>query len=264
MDAMGFTNNEGIEVLVVEDSPTQAEQLKHLLEEHKYSVNVAHDGAKALDMLKEESPTLIISDIVMPEMDGYALCREIKSDENLRDIPVILVTQLSSPHDIIKGLECGSDNFIIKPYEEKYLLSRIQYILTNRELRKKERTQMGVGIVFAGQKYFITAERQQILDLLLSTYEPAVLKNAELIQAQDELKEMNEQLERKVEERTASLTEEITERKKAEEELRQRIDELERFRNTTIQREFRIKELKDRVKELEKKLEETARSSPTR
>jgi len=220
MDVTGDLKNNEVAILIVEDSPTQAEQLRHLLEERRYKVRVATNGAQALSLLVEHKPTLIVSDVMMPEMDGYALCREIKTNESLRDIPVILVTQLSSPQDVIKGLECGADNFIIKPYNEKYLLSRIQYILTNQELRKKEKTRMGVEIFFAGQKYFITSERQQILDLLLSTYDTAVQKNFELIKAQNELRELNEQLEERIEEKTADLRKEIEERKRTEEVLR--------------------------------------------
>lgn len=214
------TMNKDVRILIVEDSPTQAEQLKHLLEEQGYTANVAGNGRQALAAAKKYNPTLVISDVVMPEMDGYTFCKELKSDDRLKDIPVILVTQLSSAHDVITGLECGADNFILKPYDEKYLLSRIQYILTNLELRKREKTRIGVEIYFAGQKYFITSERQQILDLLLSTYETAVQQNKELVKTRDELKALNEQLEQKVEERTSDLKEEIAERKRTEEMLR--------------------------------------------
>jgi two-component system, cell cycle sensor histidine kinase and response regulator CckA len=98
-----------------------------------------------------------------------------------------LVTSLSGPQDVLKGLECGADNFIRKPYDAKYLLSRVEYILANLELRKTERMRVGVQLSFAGQKYFITAEKQQILDLLISTYEGAIQINAELIAKQREL-----------------------------------------------------------------------------
>lgn len=210
-----------IEILIVEDSPTQAEQLKYLLEEHGHFVNIASNGKQALDKLKEYRPSIIISDIVMPEMDGYTLCREIKSDKNLRRIPVILVTALSDPDDIIKGLESGADNFIMKPYEKKYLLKIIQQILINREFQQEQPMQMGMEIFFRDKKYFITADRLQILTLLLSTYETAVEKNLDLIKAQNELKKLNEELEERVQERTSSLLEEIAERKRVDEKLQQ-------------------------------------------
>lgn len=169
-----------VEILAVEDSPTQAARLRFLLEEEGYVVSVAANGMQALAMLDQQRPTLLITDVVMPEMDGFTLCKEIKSRDSLKDLPVILMTSLSSPRDILMGLECGADNFIRKPYDERVLLARIKSILLNRAFRKTERTQFGVEIYFIGQRYFITSERQQILDLLISTYEDAVHLNEEL------------------------------------------------------------------------------------
>ena len=186
--------NKRIEVLVAEDSPTQAEQLRFLLEEHGYGVVTAANGKAALKAANAHKPSLVISDIVMPEMNGYELCKAIKSDEKLKDVPVILVTTLADSSDVISGLECGADNFIRKPYEERYLLSRIEYLLMNLELRKSQKMQMGVEIDLGGQKHFITAERQQILDLLISTYEQAVQINNELRLREKELAHSNQVL----------------------------------------------------------------------
>ena len=93
---------------------------------------------------------------------------------------MILVTTLSDPQDVIRGLECRADNFIIKPYDEHYLISRIQFVLLNNEIRKHDQAGMGVEIFFNGQQHFITADRLQILNLLLSTYEAAIQRNQEL------------------------------------------------------------------------------------
>jgi len=212
--------SESVEILIVEDSLVQAVVLKNILARHGYRISVADNGRKALDLLRarEDKPVLVISDIVMPEMDGYALCHEIKADERLKDIPVLLLTALSDPHDIIKGLECGADNFVTKPFEEEYLISRIKYVLLNRELRPSNNISMGVEMSFGGRSYFITAEQQQVLDLMFSTYEAAMQKNKELIRAQEKLGELNEGLECKVAERTAELQAEIGERQRVEEE----------------------------------------------
>jgi CheY-like chemotaxis protein len=174
-------------VLIVEDSATQAEQLRHALEESGYTVAVTANGIQALAAARNDPPTVIISDIVMPEMDGYALCRHVKADRALKDIPVVLVTALSGPHDIVRALECGADSVIRKPYDEHDLLSRLSYVQVNRELRKSERTQMGVEIDVGGQRHFISAERRQILDLLISTYEEAVHLNEDLSARQREV-----------------------------------------------------------------------------
>jgi signal transduction histidine kinase/DNA-binding response OmpR family regulator len=212
MDAVG-------EILIVEDSPTQALQLQYILERHNYRASVATNGRDALARMRQHRPTIVISDIVMPEIDGYQLCQRIKADAHFADIPVILLTSLSDPKDVIRGLECGADNFIVKPYDEDFLLSRLQSILANQRVRRVERTQMGLEIFFAGQTYVITSDRLQILNLLLSTYEAAVQQNRQLIEAQATLRQFNAHLEDIVAERTAALTVEIAERKRAEEAL---------------------------------------------
>ena len=168
------------EILIVEDSDTQADQLAHLLSSNGYRVRVAKDGRAALAQARAAKPTLIVSDIAMPEMDGFTMCRELKKDHALRDVPVILLTALTSLYDVIKGLDCGADNFIRKPFDGKYLLGRIRFILANRALRNDERVQLGMRINLGGQTHFVTAERQQIFDLLISTYEEAIQMTEEL------------------------------------------------------------------------------------
>lgn len=137
MRAAKKDKNKSAGILIAEDSRTQAEHLQHLLEESGFKVTAVSDGSQALEAAREHKPSLVISDIMMPEMDGYELCREIKSDAQLKDVPVILLTSLSSPDDVIQGLQCGADNFIKKPYNEKHLLSRIDYILANQALRQE-------------------------------------------------------------------------------------------------------------------------------
>jgi PAS domain S-box-containing protein/diguanylate cyclase (GGDEF)-like protein len=174
-----------IDILVVEDSATQALYLAHLLEtDGGYRVRIATNGREGLLAARAAAPTLIVSDIAMPEMDGFTMCREIKKDPALRDIPVILLTSLTSLYDVIKGLDCGADNFIRKPFDSAYLLRRIRVILAGRALRS-ERVQMGMQISLGGQTHFITAERQQIFDLLISTYEEAI-RMTEQLKAQQE------------------------------------------------------------------------------
>lgn len=181
-----------MKILVVEDSPTQAIRLQHILETRGFEVAVTFNGKAALDYLEKETPTIVISDVVMPEMDGYELCRRIKSDERLKEIPVILLTSLSDPEDIIKGLEAGADNFLTKPYQEKILVSRIQYIIVNKEIRSKSSSGLGIEIFFAGKKHFLAADRIQIVDLLISSYETAVQNYHELETTNAELTRANE------------------------------------------------------------------------
>lgn len=209
------------QILIAEDSPTQAEQLKYILEKHKYKVLVAKDGKEAIGMVLEHSPSLVITDIVMPEMNGYELCREIKSREKTMSIPVILLTSFSRSEDVMEGIACGADNFLTKPFREEYLVSHIETILSNREIQKSETIRVELEVLVGGKKRVITVDHQQILTLLISTYEAAVQRNDELVQAQNDLKQLNERLEELVREKTAELSAEIASRKRTEDELRE-------------------------------------------
>jgi signal transduction histidine kinase len=181
-------------IMAVEDSMVQAKKLKNFFDSNNIN-NVFYTNAdEAIEALRVNLPLLVISDIVMPGMDGYEFCSMIKNDPLLKDIPVILLTSLSDPLDIIKGLQAGADNFITKPYEEQYLLSRIHYLLANRDLRNSGSAEMVMEIVFRGDKYKINSEKKQILDLLLSVYEAAVERNDQLISTQRELQASNESL----------------------------------------------------------------------
>ena len=184
-----------LEILIVEDSATQAQQLQYMLEEHDFHIVATRNGREALEALRRRKPTLVITDVTMPEMDGYELCRRIRADEQTAELPVILLTALSDPEDVFKGLECGADNFITKPYEQNNLLARIHYLLANLHLRHREKEQSSMEVILAGRKHVITSDRAQILNLLLSTYEAAVQKNGELAKARDELAKLNKELE---------------------------------------------------------------------
>jgi two-component system cell cycle sensor histidine kinase/response regulator CckA len=183
-------------VLIVEDSPTQAEALRALLDDAGYEVTLARNGEDGLARFGADGFDVIISDIVMPgAVDGYELCRRIKLDGR-RDIPVVLLTSLSDPLDIIRGLESGADNFLTKPYEPTHLLERLRTLLATRATRGQAMMRMGVKVLFLGREFTITSEREQILDLLISTFEDAVRQNRELRHREEELRAAKEELAR--------------------------------------------------------------------
>jgi DNA-binding response OmpR family regulator len=164
-------------ILVAEDSLTQRELLVELLERAGYVVQAARDGAAALELARRMPPDLVVTDVVMPQMDGYTLCRHIKADPALYGTPVILLTALSSPHDVVQGLACGADNFVRKPYESASLLDRVERCLSDAAGR---RGLQPAGAVTAGAHHGIVAEREQALDFLFSTFEEALHLDGEL------------------------------------------------------------------------------------
>jgi two-component system, sensor histidine kinase and response regulator len=181
-------------IMVVEDSTIEATMVKSLLASHGFTVKTFLEGVSAYEFAVQNPPILVVSDVLMPGIDGFEFCEKFKSTPNLQEVPVILLTALQDPLDIIHGLKAGANNFITKPFEPKYLLSRVNYLLANRELRSSGGSDMVLEIMFNGSKYAINSERKQILDLLLSVYETSIEQNKALVAAQRQLQEANEQL----------------------------------------------------------------------
>jgi len=201
-------------ILVVEDSPTQAQQLQLILEAEQFAVDLAANAEIALQLFADHAFDMIISDIMMPGLSGYELCDRIKKDERGHNVPVVLLSTLTDPMDIIRGLECGADNFITKPYEPEQLLDRIRTVFRNRRARTQGKLAFGVEVVFLGRKFIVNSEKEQILDLLIATFEDIVRTNrglqeskAELVAAKAEIETYALELERRVEERTKQLVE---------------------------------------------------------
>ena len=186
-------------ILIAEDSATQAEALRALLEDKQYVVAVARSGEEALQRLDSAEFDLVLSDVVMPGIDGYELCRHIKSNGR-PDLPVILLTTLGDPVSIVRGMECGADNYIMKPWEPQLLLARVSHALYTRTLhprsgRSSARAAMGVRLAFLGSEFTITAEKEQILEIFLSSLEDIIRSNGALEQSQRALAEAHAQLE---------------------------------------------------------------------
>lgn len=185
-------------ILIVEDSPTQAEALRIVLTEEGFGVVVARSGEEALDILKEarkDAFDSIVSDVYMPGMSGYELCKTIKSNPDLREVPFVLLTARKEPTEIISGLECGADGFLTKPVEPAYIAGRLHSLIHNRVLRQTGKFRLGVELSFLGRTFNITAEKEQILNLLITTFEDIHLTNAELQRKKDELLEAKAKVE---------------------------------------------------------------------
>lgn len=204
------------DILVVEDSAIQAELLRREMVGKGLAVRLARDGAEGLAALRAQRADLVISDVTMPVMDGYAMCQAIKGDPALRDVPVILLTALSDVTDVIRGLSAGADAYITKPFDPARLAERARHLLDHPPAAPPAGEDSPLTLELAGERHAVTAGRAQILDLLVSTYENAVLQNRELHRMQEALRALNEQLEQRVRERTAALAAEEARAREAE------------------------------------------------
>ncbi|MGB2925893.1 MAG: response regulator [Limnothrix sp.] len=116
-------------ILVVEDSMSQREMISELLRNSGLDVEVAGDGVEALENLKLFQPDLIVLDIVMPRMNGYELCRRIKSEPKTQDIPVVMCSSKGEEFDRYWGMKQGADAYIAKPFQPAELIGTIKQLL---------------------------------------------------------------------------------------------------------------------------------------
>ena len=189
-----------VDVVIAEDSRMQARMLIRRLEEAGHTVRWGENGALALALAKERRPDIIVSDIEMPEMTGYEFCKAAKSDPALKTVPFILLSTLSDPIDIIRGLDSGADNYVTKPYEPDYLLGRMNSLLASPLESADDASATMLEVTLQGQMFRVKAGRQQVLNLLVSTFENAVAKNQELVVANQELSVARDGLQKSNEE----------------------------------------------------------------
>ncbi|HYG54695.1 MAG TPA: response regulator [Burkholderiales bacterium] len=122
-------------ILVVDDMRTNAELVAGLLRNLGYDVTIALDGAAALESLRARPPDLLVSDIMMPGMDGYELCRRLRADPGTALLPVILVTSADPQTERVKGIEAGADDFLAKPVNWPELFGRVKRLLYVKSLQ---------------------------------------------------------------------------------------------------------------------------------
>jgi DNA-binding response OmpR family regulator len=122
-------------ILVVDDKPQNLQFLGKLLSDNEYEVGMAQNGKQALNFVGRNEPDLILLDIMMPDMDGIEVCRQLKADFSVRHIPVIFLTAKTEPEDIVRGFEAGGVDYVTKPFNSAELLARIKTHIELKTLR---------------------------------------------------------------------------------------------------------------------------------
>jgi two-component system alkaline phosphatase synthesis response regulator PhoP len=159
-------------ILVVEDEKDIIEVLRYYLEKENYRIHVAEDGFSALDIAGKVVPNLIILDLMLPRLDGIEVCKRLKTDERLREIPIIMLTAKAEEADKIKGLETGADDYVTKPFSAKELMARVKAHIRRREgsVPEKQFEYGGLSIdtikhevLFNGAEIELTAREFELL-----------------------------------------------------------------------------------------------------
>ena len=196
-----------IDIFILCKDARDSQQLIGQLSPAGYRVTLFSDSTDLLESLRAGKPNLLICDTTDPENDGYGICRQIKTDGDLWRIPVLLVTGVASLGDLLIVLDSNADNFIARPYDPQYLLSLVETMLTSPvEKPDPEKIRTQFKIQHEDREYVITADRRKLLEFLLSSFEMAVGRTADLGQTQNALDALKSTLERRVAERTSELS----------------------------------------------------------
>jgi adenylate cyclase len=128
-------SSETARILVVDDQRANVEMMAGVLTARGYTVYTAYDGVQALEQVRDMRPDLVVSDILMPNMDGYELCRRVRGEQETALLPIVLVTSLDGQGERIKGLEAGADDFLSKPVNWEELFARVRSLLRIKALQ---------------------------------------------------------------------------------------------------------------------------------
>lgn len=152
--------NQNLKILVVDDDEYICELIKLYLVKEQYDVIFAHDGIVALEVYKDEMPDLILLDIMLPEMDGWNVCKEIRKTSN---VPIIMITAKGESFDKVLGLELGADDYVVKPFDPPELLARVKAVLRRSNQASNGKTYVTYpGLSIDMEQYQVKIEEQSI------------------------------------------------------------------------------------------------------
>ena len=156
--------NDNIKILVVDDEEDILEFLSYNLRAEGYNVIVADNGILAIELAKQQQPSLIILDVQMPDMDGITTCEKIREIPSLKETVVTFLTARSEDYSQIAGFEAGADDYITKPIRPKVLVSRVKALLKRRGISQDTNTIVILGdIIIDKEKHLITYKGQEVI-----------------------------------------------------------------------------------------------------
>jgi two-component system, OmpR family, alkaline phosphatase synthesis response regulator PhoP len=157
-------------ILVVDDEEHILELIKFNLQKNGYNVITATNGIDALNEVKEHVPQLVLLDLMLPGMDGYEVCKEIRKDSLFCNIPIIMITAKGEEFDKILGLELGADDYITKPFSVRELLARVKALL-RRSVMSYENKSISFGGIYVNLDKHEVTKNEQKIELTLKEFE---------------------------------------------------------------------------------------------
>lgn len=176
----------GEKILVVDDEPHIVQLITFNLEKNGYKVISANNGVDGLKMAKSELPQLVLLDLMLPELDGYDVCREIRRDNNISSMPVIMITAKSEELDKILGLELGADDYITKPFSVRELIARVKAVLRRTKIEYNDKMYKFGNILIDFQKHEVIKDNKKV-ELTLKEFEllEVLIKNKGRVMTRD-------------------------------------------------------------------------------
>ncbi|EJO5347956.1 response regulator transcription factor [Clostridium botulinum] len=172
-------------ILIVDDEEHICELIKFNLENNGYKCICALNGIDGLNIVKKEKPDLVLLDLMLPGMDGYDVCKEIRKDNSIATTSIIMITAKGEEFDKVLGLELGADDYITKPFSVREMVARVKAVLRRRTTVQSKSYTVG-NIVVDFEKHSITKEGQKI-ELTLKEFEllEVLIKNKGKVMTRD-------------------------------------------------------------------------------
>lgn len=173
-------------ILIVDDEEHICELIKFNLQNNGYKTLVANNGVDALKIAKDQIPDLILLDLMLPYMDGYDVCKEIRRDITTLSIPIIMITAKGEEFDKVLGLELGADDYLTKPFSIRELLARVKAVLRRTSAKSQDRPFSFGKIIVDFEKHEITKNGTKV-DLTLKEFEllEVLIKNKGRVMTRD-------------------------------------------------------------------------------
>lgn len=176
-------------ILVVDDEPEAVELVEFNLRQAGYAVTTAADGAEALKKARSQPPDLIVLDVMLPEMDGFEICKTLRLESVTSKLPIIMLTAKAAEIDRVLGLELGADDYLTKPFSPRELLLRIKKILARGVTEEKPKEQLRFGDLLVDLPRHLTSWKGKTIDLTATEFKllTVLAQRAGRVQSRDQL-----------------------------------------------------------------------------